>query len=157
MSTNGVWIVFGLVITGIILIAIGVWTRLGKNRGWYLIPNYYVLLPKGGHYATPIIGSMLIATGISLLMPRPELVRMMLAYTVFPLMIMSLLVVVFQPKWFKPRWVRWLEENHGDILDLLIHEARKTPNWREWSRRISTQEGLESWVEEVRHKYKLEQ
>lgn len=152
MNTNEACIIFGLILVGIILIIQGIWTRLGKNRAWYLIPNYYVLLPKGGHYALSLGGLMLVALGISLLMPNPELARMMFAYTVFPLLIMIILIVVFQPKWFKPQWVRWLEDNHEGILDILVEEGRNTPNWGE---RVSTQEGLEAWVTEVREKNNL--
>jgi hypothetical protein len=99
---------------------------------------------------------MLIVLGISLLMPKPELVRRVWAVGVFPLGIIAVLVVVFQPKWLKPKWVRWLEENHGDILDLLIEEARKTPQWTDWAKQVSTQKGLEEWVAEVRRKHGLE-
>ncbi len=85
-------------------------------------------------------------------MPKPELVRRIWAVGVFPLGIIAVLVVVFQPKWLKPKWVRWLEDNHGDILEMLIEEGRRTPNW---SKRVNTQEGLEAWVTEVRRKHGL--
>jgi hypothetical protein len=155
MDTEAICIISSLITGGVIAIALGIWTRLGKNRAWYLVPNYYVLLPKSGHYALPIIGLMLIVLGISLLMPKPELVRRVWAVGVFPLGIIAVLVVVFQPKWLKPKWVRWLEENHGDILDLLIEEARKTPKWTDWAKQVSTQKGLEEWVAEVRRKHGL--
>lgn len=152
MNTDVSCVILSLIGVGVIAIGFGIWTRLGRNKAWYLVPNYYVLLPKGGHYALPIIGLMLITLGISLLMPEPELVRKVWAIAVFPLMLMVFLVVVFQPKWLKPRWIRWLEENHGDILELLIEEGRQTPNW---AKRVSTQEGLEAWVAEVRRKHRL--
>lgn len=156
MSTELVCIVSSLIVGGVIGIIFGIWTRLGKNRAWYLVPNYYILLPKGGHYALPIMGLMFVILGISLLMPEPELVRKVWAVGVFPLGIISFLVIVFQPKWFKPKWVQWLEENHGDILDFLIEEARQTPDWRDWAKQLSTQEGLEEWVAEIRHKHGLD-
>jgi hypothetical protein len=43
-----------------------------------------------------------------------------------------------------------LEKNHGDILLLLLREARRTPNWE---KQVATQDGLEAWVAEVREKY----
>ena len=139
-----------MIIFGIVVLAFGIWTRLGKNRAWYLVPNYYVLLPKNGHYALPVGGLMMIVLGISLLMPEPELVRRVLLIGVFPLGIIVFLIVVFAPKWLKPKWVQWLEENHGDIIEILIEEGRDTPHW---SNKVSTQEGLETWVAEVRTKY----
>lgn len=153
MNTKLTCIASSLIAVGLIAIGLGVRTRLGKNRAWYLVPNYYVLLPKTGHYALPIGGLMLITLGISLFMPNSEVGDKIMYWGTVPLMIMVLLVVVFQPKWIKPRWVRWLEENHGDILELLIEEGRKTPGW---SKRVSTQEGLEAWVAEVRRKHGLE-
>lgn len=152
MNTEHLGVAFLLIAFGLIAIGFGVWIRFGKNRAWYLVPNYYVLLPKGIHYAMPIGGLMIIVMGIGILMPNPETVRLVIFGIAFPLMICVFLIVVFQPKWFKPQWVQWLEENHGDILELLIEEGRETPNWAE---RVSTQEKLEEWVAEVRRKHRL--
>lgn len=140
-----------LIAVGLLGIGSGVWTRLGKNRAWYLVPDYPVLLPKGMHYAMPIAGLMTIVIGISLLMPTPKAGRLVFFGVAVPLMITVYLVVIFQPRWLKPHWVRWLEEEHGDILPLLIAEARQTPGW---AKRVRTQAGLEAWVAEVRRKYK---
>ncbi len=157
MNSEAICVISSLIAGGVIATVSGIWVRLGKNRAWYLVPNYYVLLPKGGHYALPVTGLMFIMLGISLLMPEPELARRVWAVAVFPLAIVAVLVVIFQPRWLKPGWVRWLEENHGDILELLIEEARKTPKWADWAERVSTQAGLEAWVAEVRRKHGLEE
>jgi uncharacterized membrane protein len=156
MDTESLVIAYGLVLVGLLAFGFGVRTWLGKNRAWYLVPNYYVLLPKTGHYALPVLGLMLITLGISLVMSDPETGRKILIWVTFPLMTLGLLVIMFQPKWFKPKWVRWLEGNHGDIVGLLIEEARQTSDWRDWARRVSTQEGLEAWVAEVRRKHGLD-
>jgi len=154
MDTERILVALALIAVGLMIGIQGLRTRLGKNRAWYLVRNYYVLLPKGGHYALPIGGLMIILVGVSLLIP-PELGRKILLFGAFPVGFLSVLIVVFQPKWFKPAWVRWLEENHGDILEILIEEARKTPDWRDWGKRVSTQEGLEEWVEEVKRKRRI--
>jgi hypothetical protein len=88
-------------------------------------------------------------------MPNPEAARLVIFGIAFPLMICVFFVVIFQPKWLKPKWICWLEENQGDILDLLIEEARQTPKWTDWAERVNTQEGLERWVAEVRRKHRL--
>ena len=149
MDTNAIVIAFGLMLFGAILTSTGIKVRFNGNKAWYLIPNYYVLLPRGAYYAMPLIGVMTFLAGISLFMPTPELVRKVWLFGVFPTGFLSVLVVVFQPKWLKPTWVRWLEENHMDILNVLIEDARKTPDW---AKRVNTQEGLETWVEEVKRK-----
>lgn len=152
MNTEYLVIAFSLIALGMIATGFGIRIRLGKSRKWYLVPNYYVLLPKGGYYAMPIGGLMIIAIGLGLLMPSPTTARLFIFGIAFPLMVCVYLVVVYQPKWFKPRWIRWLEEYHSDILEILIREGRKTPDW---AKRVSTQEGLEQWVAEVRRKHKL--
>jgi hypothetical protein len=149
MDTNITCVAFALVIAGMIGLGLGIWTWLGKNRAWYLISDYYVLLPKGMHYALPISGLMFITLGISLFFPNSRIGDIIMYWVTFPLLAIVLLIVIFQPSWLKPKWVRWLEENHGDILEILIREGRETPNWSE---KVSTQEGLEEWVEEVRRK-----
>ncbi len=52
----------------------------------------------------------------------------------------------------KPKWLKWLEQEHGDILRLLKEEANKMP-YPEWDNQVETQEGLENWVAEVRKKH----
>jgi hypothetical protein len=59
---------------------------------------------------------------------------------------------MIRPRWLVPPWLRWLEDNHKDILGLLKNEARKMGG-NEWNRRVRTQEALEAWVEEVRRKH----
>lgn len=152
MSTNVTCIAVALMIAGITGIGLGTWTWLGGNRAWYLVPNYYVLLPKGMYYALPLGGLMFITFGISLLFPNSRIGDIIMYWVTFPLFVTVILVVIFQPTWLRPAWVRWLEENHGDILEILLTEGRKTPNW---GKRVSTQEGLEAWVEEVRSRHNL--
>jgi hypothetical protein len=67
---------------------------------------------------------------------------------------MGMLFAVRDTWWIKPRWYRWLEEHHGDIIPLLQQEARAMGRWK-WQRRVATQEGLEEWVAEVREKHGL--
>jgi hypothetical protein len=152
MATNALYVSFGLILSGLVMIVIGVLRRLGKSKTWYLVPNYYVLLPKGVSYALPVIGIMCTLFGVGILINNPEIAYKILNWMIIPLLILSGLIIIFQPAWFKPKWVCWLEKNHGDILGLLIEEARQTPDWRDWARRVNTQEGLEVWVAEVRRK-----
>lgn len=139
-----------LFLMGITGIALGIWIRLGKNRAGYLVPNYYVLLPRNMRYALPFGGVMMILIGISLLIPNPEAARIVWIVGVVPLWIIQIAIVVWAPNWLKPQWEQWLEANHSDIVELLIREARQTPNW---AKTVSTQEGLEDWVAKVRRKY----
>ena len=152
MNTDQLYVSVGLLLGGLAGVIIGILRRMGKGRTWYLVPNYYVLLPKGASYALPVIGLICISFGIGILINEPGFARKILYWVIVPLLVVSGLIIIFQPRWLKPRWVRWLEENHGDILEILIEEGRKTPSW---AKRVSTQEGLEEWVEEVRRKRNL--
>jgi hypothetical protein len=149
MDTNAIFIALGLIVFGTIVFITGLRIRFNGKKTWFLVPNYYVLLPKGTYYAMPLMGLMLIFAGISLFMPTQELVRQTWLWGVFPTGFFSVLVVITQPKWFKPKWVRWMEDNHGDILEILIEEGRMTPDWGET---VSSQEGLEAWVKKVKKK-----
>lgn len=139
-----------LFLIGIAGIAIGIWIRLGKNRAGYLVSNYPVLMPRNMRYALPFAGIMMILIGISLLMPNPATARLVWIIGVVPLWIIQIAIVVWAPNWLKPQWEQWLEANPSDILELLIREARQTPNW---AKIVGTQEGLEDWVANVRRKY----
>jgi len=48
----------------------------------------------------------------------------------------------------KPRWVRWLEREHGKIIPL-PRNAIQEMDYHNWDQRINTQQDLEQWVEEV--------
>jgi hypothetical protein len=146
-------VIFFLLVLGGLVFVGGLLVRIGKLRHWFVMPNYPVLMPKAAVYAQLVLGLMIASIAMSLLMPTSEAARNVWLWIVFPLLAIALVLAVWQPSWIKPRWVRWLEENHGDILELLIEEGRKTPGW---SKRVSTQEGLEAWVAEVRRKHGLE-
>ncbi len=68
-----------------------------------------------------------------------------------PLFIIAMILSIWQPRWLKPKWLRWLEANHGSIIQLLREEAREE-EWSVWQEKVETQEGLEAWVAEVRER-----
>ncbi len=59
---------------------------------------------------------------------------------------------MWQPWWLKPAWLRWLEENYGDVLEDLFAEARAM-GMRKWAEQVKTQEGLERWADGVAQKH----
>lgn len=77
-------------------------------------------------------------------------------YVGIPLILFSVILTMWQPRWLKPKWLRWLETYDRSILPLLREEARKD-GWPSWNERVKTQEGLEEWVAEVRRKHNLPQ
>ena len=68
----------------------------------------------------------------------------------FGLTALGIVLAIWRPWWLKPKWLRWLEKEHGDIIGILWEEVRKEGH--AWERRVRTQEQLEQWVEEVQRK-----
>lgn len=55
-------------------------------------------------------------------------------------------------KYLKPGWLRWLEQNHKDIIPFLQAEIQEMgPDV--WDKRINTKEELEAWVYEVKKRW----
>ena len=77
------------------------------------------------------------------------------AYIGIPLLFLMVMLAEWQPTWILPKWLRWLKKEHGDIISILWDEARKRDRW-EWEEQVRTQQGLEAWVAEVRHKHHLD-
>jgi hypothetical protein len=65
--------------------------------------------------------------------------------------VVGLLFNYLQPSFLKPDWLRWLEREHGDIINHLVEEANRM-GLEVWEKRVETQAGLEDWVAQVRYK-----
>lgn len=137
-----------LVGVGLFFIIIGGGIRLGYWKRWYLGPDDPIFYPKPGAYGFIPLGLFCFSTLLVLLLPEPW--QTFATWAAFSFVGLCILLVGLQPWWIKPKWVRWLEEENDDIVDKLIEEARWT---KDWDKRIATQEGLETWVAEVRKKW----
>ncbi|MCB8944947.1 MAG: hypothetical protein H6658_14450 [Ardenticatenaceae bacterium] len=54
-------------------------------------------------------------------------------------------------KYLKPKWLRWLEQNHKDIIPFLQAEIQEMGP-EIWDKQINTKEELESWVNQVKQR-----
>jgi len=135
---------------GVLIVGMLVWT--GRYKRWYLHEGDPLYSPKEIYYICIPSGLGILSWGFAAFLPtQPERLTAFL-WVSLPLILAASLLLFWLPDWIKPKWVRWLEKNHGDYLLLLLREARKTPNWEQ---RVATQEKLEAWVVEVRDKYTL--
>jgi hypothetical protein len=141
-------VITGLAGTGSVFIFLGSGVRLGYWKWWYLGPDDPIFFPKPGVYGFIPLGLSFFCTALVLVLPEPW--QTLATWVTFSLAALSLFLIGLQPRWIKPAWVRWLEEENADILDRLIEEARRT---KDWHKRVATQEGLEAWVAEVREKW----
>ncbi len=124
-----VWTGIGVIIAGIIFIIGGVLFRLGYWRtGYWLIPFSY--------YRTTIYGSIplgcfmiLLGAGFVFFLDKPIfntgwviVLRVLLAVFFF----LYLFMWLFEPRFAKPDWINWLEDNHYEIIQELRYEVLRT-------------------------------
>jgi hypothetical protein len=142
---------------GVCLIGLGTSTYLGKDKFWWwsestpVVPMGVVFAAFPAGLAFFVMAYIFYNQGSLSTESKDHLVF----FFGIPLILFAVILSMWQPSWLKPKWLRWLETHHRPILGLLREEARKE-EWKKWKQRVQTQEGLEAWVEEVRHKYKLD-
>jgi branched-subunit amino acid ABC-type transport system permease component len=151
-STYAVGLGLIIIIIGVPFLAFGMLVQLGRYKKWYLHEGDPLYNPKEFAYVCIPSGLMFIFMGTALLLPMYGMRQAVFWGLAFPLCVAVMVLLFWLPDWIKPAWVRWLEKEHGDILLLLLRQARRTPDWEQ---RVATQEGLEAWVAEVRDKYLL--
>lgn len=132
---------------------LGILARAGSWKAWFTTKRVPVLIPTSYYFGYIPGGLALLLAGLVLLVDY-DTGSMLLFCGALPCLLLSIILAIWQPWWIKPAWYRWLEEQHSSIIPILQKEARAMGR-RKWQRRVSTQEGLEEWVEEVRRKYGL--
>ena len=156
MTENEVFIVVCMGSIGVTLFLVGILARFGIYRSLFAVKGNPAVAPTVLTYI--LIPGSLVPFFFALLpfLPISKQDRGDLVISVLiPLLVANYVLAIWQPWWLKPKWLRWLEQEHGDILELLREEVRKD-RWG-WERRVRTQKDLEEWVAEVRRKHGLEQ
>ena len=155
MNEDGFIILICMGGVGFLFLVVGILVRLGIWRAIYAVKGYPVYLPR----ELVCVGIPMALTVLSLwfvlVLPIAKETRgNLVMYVPIPLLIITYILAMWQPRWLKPAWLQWLEKEHGDIIELLWEDVRKD-RWG-WERRVRTQEDLEVWVAEVQQKHKLE-
>jgi len=52
------------------------------------------------------------------------------------------------PRWIKPNWLQWLEQEYGYCLPILVEEAQKMNRWT-WEAKVRTRAGMQEWIDDV--------
>ena len=71
--------------------------------------------------------------------------------TSFSMMLSALVLMIWKPRWLKPQWLLWLEDNYPYLIDTLLEEARK--EGKAWEAKVRTQENLEEWAKQTAGRY----
>lgn len=154
MSSDGMFFLIFWGGASILLLILGIVIRLGKWRYIFAIKGFSVYVPRALAFVIIPTALTMLSLWLILVLPLEKEIRGNLVMTIFiPLLIVTYVLAIWQPWWLKPTWLRRLEKEHGDILEILWEEARMD-QWK-WERRVKTQEGLEAWVAEVREKNNL--
>lgn len=143
---------------GVGFIALGLGTYLGLDKFWWWSESTPVV-PTGivfGAFPAALVFFLLAYVMHNQASLSTETKDILAFYVGIPLILFSVILTMWQPRWLKPKWLRWLETYDRSILPLLREEARKD-GWPSWNERVKTQEGLEEWVAEVRRKHNLPQ
>ena len=136
---------------GIISIWLGINILQGHRRYDYIYPHYY----SGAiNYASIPLGTMSLILAFIAALKVTDTLGLFVTSIAILIGLVGLALNFIQPKFMRPQWYRWLEENHEDIMHFLHRDAREM-GYQKWKEQTQTQEGLEAWVEEVRRKHRL--
>jgi hypothetical protein len=140
----------------VVPIVFGIWwirARLGLDKRWFVVPAA-PLISRGFYFTLPafLLGFTVGLAGLLLPSLDPNANSVLVALALWG---SGLALAYFEPNWLSPTWYRWLKKEHGDILPYLAEEAHQLGR-EEWLKQVQTQEDLERWAKEVRHKYTLE-
>lgn len=141
-------------VIGLLLFGVGLLARLGylkrmfiqkkatgvysRNTGYALMPaglfllSFYPIFLWKGERATKDLASLII---------------------IVTLFVLPLVCLVWQPRWLKPAWLQWLEDNYGPGLEKMFAAARKMGPGQ-WEAQVKTQDDLERWADSVARQYK---
>lgn len=133
-----------IITIAILVILRSIWMLAKGDKAWYF--------SRKGIYGEIPISIAIILFAISTFSSLKDSAAI-LRFSSFVFGMGGILLNLFTPSLLKPPWLRWLEQEHRDILHLLRKDAREK-GFRVWAEQVKTQEELEFWTNEVRQKYK---
>ena len=143
MEFEAVLLSLGIGLFGAFMVTLGLYLLFGPVIIWYVLKvpfvtiSHYALIPGGIFFLLFCVGFYLPDKGAGFVL-----------YLGFLIAIVGTILMRTIPR-LKPKWLQWLYNEHGEILDALRYEIRQDPYW---NNKINTQAELEAWVEEVRER-----
>jgi hypothetical protein len=134
-------------IIGLCCLAIGLATHFGYLKFFFIARTIPGIYPRSSVYTLIPLGILFLSSLVSIW------VGVRIAQAVFYVSIASILILlIWQPRWLKPIWLRWLEDNYGHVLELMFEEARQM-GVRTWEAQVKTQADLEAWADSIAKKH----
>lgn len=134
---------------GIVVFGFGLYVRMGGFKVWYLTKGVPFLMPIAVQHMMMPAGITLVGWSLFTQFISDKEARLS-AFNIFTftMLFLSVLLGIWQPRWLRPQWHVYLEDEYGSAMWRLLEEARK--NAGIWEQRVRTQKGLEEWAEETR-------
>ena len=139
----------GTIGVGIVGVGIFVIVKLGLIKSWFILKTLPGLLSARMIYAAFPFGlSFLLAY---LIASQPNYDGRTSNLMTFALLVGPVFGFWFMyrpPRWIKPNWLQWLEQEYGYCLPILIEEAQKMNRWT-WEAKVRTRSGMQEWIDDV--------
>lgn len=139
-----------LIVTGAGMIGVGIWARLGRFRSLYLIKGVPGVYPSGYAYAGIPAGMGFLLLAVALLMPDRRLGGNLAGFGSWSIILLSVILMIWKPRWLKPWWLIWLEDYYGHVLEGILEEARNDKNFEQ---QTATEADLAEWADKVAERY----
>lgn len=123
--------------------------KLGKMKAGFLPLPTNPQIPRDWPYGLGPGGIGSLLTGIGLLVDN----RTLAMIGILGIVPFGLVLMAWKPRWVQPDWLLWLRDHYEEpVLEFMLDRAR---NDKTWNQQVSTQEGLETWAEEMVQQYRL--
>jgi hypothetical protein len=108
----------GLFVFGIAVLSFGLYVRVGGCRLWYLLRGTTVIMPGAVRNAPIPLGMTCIVWGIVWcdLIPDAETRSRLFGYVVMPMLVASIVLGGWNPRWLQPQWLAYLNNMYGKIM-----------------------------------------
>lgn len=140
-----------LISAGIVLIGMGIGAKRGYLKSLYLVKGVPGLYPSGYVYAFIPAGIVSFLLSLVMLLQDRQLAQYVIIFGLPFILVFSIILMTWKPRWLKPWWLQWLEDNYGDILEEILEEARSTKNFEQ---QTATRADLQAWADKAAQKYR---
>ncbi len=138
---------------GLFCFGFGLAARLGYLKRMFITKGMSGVYPRNTIYAMMPSGIFFLSFPLIFLWAGEDAIdKMPSAAVFFGLMLLIVVSLVWQPRWLKPAWLQWLEDNYGHVMEEMFEEARQMGR-DNWEAQVETEADLEHWADSVAQKH----